>query len=148
MSGNRIGERLSQMVPLSGHDVEEILAEQNATGKRFGNIAILLGLCSPEQVWRAWSSQLAENPQRVNLDEFGIDSQAVAHLPQEIAVRYHVIPIRLLGDEVVLAIDEAVYPAYAKELLNLLNDKVIFVLCSHAQIARAIRDYYAQSIAA
>jgi hypothetical protein len=148
MSGKRIGERLSHMVPLSGHDIEEILSEQGTTGKRFGDIAIQLGLCSPEHVWRAWSGQLLESPQRVNLDEFGIDTQALAHLPASVALRFHVMPIRLLEPEVVLAVDEAAYPLVRKELLALLKDRVIFVLSSHQQISRALRTYYPQSTAA
>src|SRR5690349_16209988 len=98
MSGKRIGERLSRMVPLSGHDIEEILSEQGSTGKRFGDIALQLGLCTPEHIWRAWSGQLAESPQRVNLEQFAIDSQAIAHLPVGIVVRYHVMPVRVLCD--------------------------------------------------
>jgi hypothetical protein len=148
MSGKRIGERLSHMVPLSGHDIEEILSEQGTTGKRFGDIAIQLGLCSPEHIWRAWSSQLLENPQRVNLDEFGIDAQAVAYLSASVATRLHVMPIRVLGPELVVAVDEAAYPLVRKELIALLKDQVIFVLSSHQQISRALRAYYPQSTAA
>ena len=148
MSGKRIGERLSNMVPLSGHDIEEILSEQNSTGKRFGDIALQLGLCSPEHVWRAWSSQLAENPQRVNLDDFAIDYQAVGCLPARIALRFHVMPLRVLGDELVIAVDESAYPEVARQLLQVLKHKAQFVLSSHHQIARAIRQYYSKSSAA
>lgn len=144
----RIGERLSHMVPLSGHDIEEILSEQGTTGKRFGEVAIQLGLCAPEHIWRAWGSQLAESPQRINLDEFGIDAQAIALLPVAIAVRYHVVPVRVLGDELVIAVDEAAYPDVAKELITILEHKAKFVLSNHTQIARAIRGYYARSSAA
>jgi type IV pilus assembly protein PilB len=148
MSGKRIGERLSGMVPLSGHDIEEILSEQGASGRRFGDIALQMGLCTPEHIWRAWSSQLAESPQRFDLDQFGIDSQATAHLPYSVAVGYHVMPIRILGDELVIAVDESAYPEVAKKLLAMLHGKAQFVLSSHQQIARAIRRYYARSSAA
>ena len=36
----RMGELLSRMVPLSGHDVEEILEEQNSNRRKFGEIAL------------------------------------------------------------------------------------------------------------
>jgi hypothetical protein len=142
MSGKRIGERLSRMVPLSGHDIEEILSEQGSSGRRFGDIALQFGLCMPEHIWRAWSSQLAEAPQRVNLDAFAIDAQAVAHLAPEIVMRFHVMPVRVLCDELVIAVDETVYPQVAKELLAVLRRNVKFVLSDHGQIARAIRSYY------
>lgn len=148
MSGKRIGERLSSMVPLSGHDIEEILSEQIATGKRFGDIALQLGLCAPEDIWRAWSAQLAESPQRVDLDKFGIDSQAAAQLPAGVATRLHVIPVRFSNGELVIAVDEAAYPEVARELLTIIKGNVKFVLSNHRQIARALRYYYSQSTAA
>lgn len=148
MSGKRIGERLSSMVPLSGHDIEEILSEQGATGRRFGDIALQLGLCQPEHVWLAWSSQLAEKPQRINIDEVGIDAQAVAHVPREVAVRYHVMPLRVLGDCLVLAVDEAAFPLIQVELSSVLHEKVLFVFSRHHAIAKALRAYYPQANAA
>jgi hypothetical protein len=148
MSGKRIGERLSGMVPLSGHDIEEILSEQGSTGKRFGDIALQLGLCTPEHIWRAWSSQLEEAPQRVDLEYFGVDSQAAAHLPAAVAIRYHCMPVRMLGDQLVIAVDEAAYPQVAKELLALLHGKAKFVLSNHRDIAKAIRSYYTLAAAA
>ena len=53
----RIGELLSRIVPLSGHDVEEILEEQSANRRKFGEIALAWGLCRPEHVWDAWCQQ-------------------------------------------------------------------------------------------
>src|SRR2546423_848682 len=54
----RFGEILGRLVNLSGHDVNEILEEQNATHQRFGEIALSWGLCAPEDVWQAWCDQL------------------------------------------------------------------------------------------
>ncbi|HVT87447.1 MAG TPA: hypothetical protein VHD56_01230 [Tepidisphaeraceae bacterium] len=148
MSGKRIGECLSGFVPLSGHDIEEILSEQGATGRRFGDIALQLGLCTPEDVWRAWCSQLAEKPRRVDLDHFAIDSQAVEYVPMQVALRFHIMPLRVLGDELVIAIDEAAYPEAAREVMAILGRKAKFVFSTHAQIAKALRSHYRQSNAA
>lgn len=142
MSGKRIGERLSNLVPLSGHDIEEILSEQDSKGGLFGDIALKFGLCQPEHLWRALCGQLEESPQKVNLSEFGIDSQAVEHFPVELALRFHAIPVRILGDEMVIAVDEAAYPEVAKEIIRTLHIKARFVLTTHQQIAHAIRTYY------
>src|SRR5262249_45936680 len=135
MSGKRIGERLSGIVPLSGHDIEEILSEQASTGRRFGDIAIQMGLCAPEHIWRAWSGQLSESPQRVNLEEFGVDTQALEHVSVEIASRYHIIPVRLMNDRLVIAVDEAAFEMIKTELLGVLPENVHYVLSNHHQIA-------------
>jgi hypothetical protein len=143
-----MGERLSHLIPLSGHDIEEILSEQTATGRRFGDIALRMGLCTPEHIWHAWRDQLAEQPQRVDLDEFGIDAQAIPCLPAPMALRYHCVPVRALNDEIVVAVNEAAYPQVANELRARLGNRVSFVLCSHYDIAKALRAYYMKATAA
>jgi hypothetical protein len=146
MSGNRIGERLSRMVQLSGHDIEEILSEQGSTGRRFGDIAMQMGLCTPEHIWRAWSGQLDQSPQQVNLEDFGVDAQAVEHLPAEVAIPYHIMPLRILGNQLVVAVDEAAYPHLSRVLPTVIQREVKFVLSSHRQIAEALRAYYAPQV--
>src|SRR4051794_24590694 len=96
-TGKRIGELLSQMVPLSGHDIDEILHEQSATRKSFGDIALSMGLCRPEHIWKAWCGQLLidTDPRRIDLERFGIDSQAVGCIPHETARRLNIIPVRV-----------------------------------------------------
>ena len=44
----KFGELLSRMVPLSGHDVEEILSEQNSNRRKFGDIALAWETCTRE----------------------------------------------------------------------------------------------------
>jgi hypothetical protein len=86
MATKRIGEILSQLVPLSGHDVEEILHEQTVskTRKSFGDIALSMGLCRPEHVTRAWCKQLIDGPPRkIDLDRTGVDTQALSHISPE-----------------------------------------------------------------
>ena len=82
MSRMRIGQLLEQMGKLSGHDVDEILHEQSSPGvrKSFGEIALIWGLCRPEHIWKAWADQLSDGLERIDLETFGIDSQAVSRL--------------------------------------------------------------------
>ena len=68
MNRMRIGELLGQMGKLSGHDIDEILQEQSATGHRFGDIALTWGLVQPEHIWTAWCSQLQGKTDPVDLE--------------------------------------------------------------------------------
>ncbi|HEY0009115.1 MAG TPA: hypothetical protein VGB55_10365, partial [Tepidisphaeraceae bacterium] len=54
----RIGQILSRSVPLTEHDLEEILQEQKVTRQRFGDAALALGMVQPKHVWDAWMQQL------------------------------------------------------------------------------------------
>ena len=106
----RIGDLLAKLAHLSDHDIEEILREQDMTHHRFGETALSLGMCQPEQVWEAWCTQLADGPQQVDLGRVGIDSQAAACLPRPLAVGLRIIAIRVLSDAIVIATEAPCRP--------------------------------------
>ncbi|MBV8780792.1 MAG: hypothetical protein JO353_05280, partial [Phycisphaerae bacterium] len=110
MRADRIGDILSRIIPLSGHDIEEILQEQRSSHRRFGDIALAMGLCQPADVWRAWSGQLdcpEGGVRHIDLDAVGIDSQAIEFMSAIDARRWTAIPVRVFGDELVVAVDRA-----------------------------------------
>lgn len=97
----RIGQILSESVPLSEHDVEEILNEQKSTRQRFGDVAMSLGKARPEQVWQAWLTQLKAQP--VDLGRFSPDPTAVNCVPADMALSMNFVPLRIRGNELVVA---------------------------------------------
>src|SRR3712207_5185837 len=94
MHGTLFGELLGQLVALSRHDVDEILAEQSASRRRFGRVALALGLCQPRHVWRAWSKQLALRTPRLNPREADVDPRAASLLSRAVAAQFGVAPVR------------------------------------------------------
>ena len=145
MSAKRIGEILSNLVPLSGHDIEEILSEQSSTRRRFGDIALSMGLCRPEHIWKATSTQLDAGPMHVDLGTFGIDSQALEHLPAKTARALGVVPLRLTGDTLVVAAHEDSLVVASEVLPVILSKDIKFVIAERAQVERALRTYYPKS---
>jgi type IV pilus assembly protein PilB len=141
----RMGELLGEIVPLSGHDVEEILSEQHTTNRRFGEIALSWGLCQPQDVWSAWCRQVEDvsSSETVDLDRVGIDAQAVALLPTELAHTFRAMPIRTSDAEVVVASDAPLSERAREELGRLLKKHVKFVIATKQQIDAAIEVYYA-----
>src|SRR5690606_33165915 len=104
MGRDRIGQLLRQMVPLSEHDIEEILHEQAHSGRRFGEIAMEWGLCESEHVWRAWCDQTGDELEHVDLDRLGIDAQAIEALPRDVATRCRAVPLRRFDDLLIIAL--------------------------------------------
>lgn len=147
MSRERIGQVLSQMGMLSPIDVNEILAEQNISHRRFGQIALSWGLCEPRHVWQAWFDQLAGQEQRVDLETVGIDAQATPALTRHQAQQWHAIPIRRFDATLVVATASAPGSAARAEMEQTLGDRAHFVLADLDQIAMAIRAYYPQRLA-
>ena len=138
----RIGELLSRIIPLSEHDVEEILHEQEATNQQFGDIALQLGMCKPEHILRAWMHQLETRTDRVNIDRVGVDVQALVYLDRDRAHRYAALPVRAIGDEVLLAVAMIPDEAGLAEIENYAKRRVRMVLADEAPLRAAIDRYY------
>jgi hypothetical protein len=141
----RIGELLSRIVHLSDQDIEEVLQEQKCTNKRFGDVAIAMGLCRPNDVWRAWSGQLDQQETTVDLDVLGIDAQATTLLPAELAHACLSLPVRICGAHLVVATDptaggdgQQAVVAYLKTLALTVK----FIPADRLQLLRAIEEYY------
>lgn len=144
MSRLRIGKVLEQMGKLSGHDIDEILHEQSSPGakKSFGEIALTWGLCQPEHIWKAWANQLSDGFEKIDLLTTGVDAQAVARLPRELAVRFGAIGVRLLDDELVIAVSDPAHIAVFEHLHETLGTKPRFVLADATQIREMVARYY------
>ena len=143
----RFGELLSRLVPLSGHDVEEILQEQTANRRKFGDIALSWGLCKPEHIWDAWAEQSAHDHELVDLEKVGVDAQAAALLHAEVARAMNVIPVRMASDIVLVAAADAAPVHAAETLAELMSRRVKFVQVEANQLARMIDMYYPQPTA-
>ena len=141
------GECLGKVVRLTPHDVSEIMEHQAATRRKFGEIALAWGLCRPQHVWQAWWNQLSREIKRIDLTEIGVDSQAVAHVPRELAVQFRAIPLRSYRDQLVVATcDQGIARARA-ELPALLPAKQLqFVLTKPEQLDLAIAAYYPSAL--
>jgi hypothetical protein len=138
----RIGELLSRIVPLSGHDVDEILHEQSANRMKFGEIALSWGLCRPEHLWDAWCQQSSQESQVIDLERVGIDSRAVSHLNGEMARQFNVIPVRVASDVALIAIADTAADNVVAELTGALRRQIKFIRADREQIKALIHRYY------
>ena len=138
----RFGELLSRLVPLSGHDIEEILQEQTANRRKFGDIALSWGLCKPEHIWDAWAQQSAHDHDLVDLEKVGVDAQAAALLPAEVARQLNMIPVRVANDIVLVATCDPSPQHATDSLAELMQRRICFVQAEPEQLARAIETYY------
>jgi hypothetical protein len=141
----RFGELLGRIVELSPHDVHEILAEQQSTRRRFGEIALSWGLCRPEHIWRAWAEQAIADDEVVDLDAVGVDAQAVSQLHGELAMRLRVIPIRSFEDQIVIATPRRLDELDEKDVAAIrasVDKTPRFVRADLTQINELIEAYY------
>lgn len=98
-----IGSILRDMGILEDRDIQEILEHQKRTGQKFGVIAVQWGLAQPEHVWQAWAQQLSMEIREADLDELGTDSTALFRVTPDLVAEYRIWPLRLWGDNLVIA---------------------------------------------
>jgi hypothetical protein len=138
----QFGELLGRLVGLTRLDIDEILVDQTVSHRRFGEIALSWGLCSPEHVWQVWCDQLLTQVQRVDLDALGVDAQAVSMIHQDVAVRLGAIPIRCLGKVLIVAVSDPNTDRVEAELELTTGKELRFVMADPHQIQRAIAVYF------
>ncbi|MFN4242341.1 MAG: hypothetical protein ACK4PI_03795 [Tepidisphaerales bacterium] len=138
----RFGELLTQQLPLSPLDIEEVLVEQACSRRSFGEVALELGLCTPEHVWRAWLAQLDEGVRPVDLNRVGIDAQAIAAVPPDVAIELGVVPVRLIDGVLVVATTAERLPLARVLLPQRVTCPVRFATADAGDIARAVEVCY------
>jgi hypothetical protein len=145
MSSVRIGQILSRLVPLSDHDVEEILQEQRATRLKFGDAALALGYVKPADVWAAWCEQLGDLGGEIDLNSVGIDAQATRRLDPAVALRYGVIPVRASSTSIVIASAEPLSDHDRHTVEQATGLHAVFVRITPHELQQALRTYYASA---
>jgi len=138
----RMGELLSRIIPLSEHDVEEILHEQSASQRKFGDIALAMGLCKPEHVWQAWLRQLETQTQRICIDQVRVDTQALTLLSADVVREFKVLPLRCLDNELLLAVGKIPCESAVVQLEKLSGKRVRLVLAEEQQLHHAVEKFY------
>jgi len=137
-----MGQILREMGVLTDRDIEEILDQQQRTGKRFGQIALAWGLATPEQIWTAWSKQLAKQHQHIDLDEVGVDTNAINRVSAVLAKFYRVIPLRLWGQNLVVAVPRDAEHGDLDDLPVLLGCQVHPCYCDARQVDEYLNRIY------
>ena len=138
-----IGQILVEMGVLSDWQVDRILAHQQLSRQRFGQIAVAWGWAQPRDIWQAWARQLTAGKQVIDLDEMGVDSAATERVPPAIAWQYEVVAVRTWGDNLVLAVPEALALQARQELPSLLGGQLFFCMARPEQVRDALERVYA-----
>jgi type IV pilus assembly protein PilB len=137
-----IGHVLVELGVLTNWQVDRILEHQKLSRQRFGQIAVSWGWAQPQDVWRAWALHLVDQTRVMDLDEVGIDAGAVEKVPPAIAWHYRAVPIRMWGENLVLAVAEHLAQIACHELPTLLGGNLHFCLADRKQIDHTLDRVY------
>jgi len=107
----RLGDLLVRQGVLTEQQVEDILTEQRAVGRPFGELAERLFGVSAQDVERAWAEQYSQIAGAYNLHSARFDSEALASVTARQAWQFRVLPVRFSGDELTVCTTRTTWPA-------------------------------------
>ena len=98
----KLGEILVEVGTIAPAEVDLIRAQQELTGKRFGETGVAEGFFGEEQLAQALARQF--DLEFLDLNTFIPDPELLAELPAGLALRYHFIPVRRRENRMVVAV--------------------------------------------
>ena len=135
-----LGTVLLERGLISAEDLEHALAEQRRTGELLGTILARLGLLADEQLLPVLAEQVGMS--YVRLADLQIPADALEKVPPKFASHYHLVPLRLEGHVLHVAIADPFDVQTLDELKLLLGSDIRPVLASPRDIQEAIQRHY------
>ena len=134
--GRRIGQVLMDLGFVDEDQLREVLDEAKITGNLTGQVAILRGLITEEQLVQA----LAElhNLRVVNLEETRPQQEAVAIVPETMATEYKVLPLTLKDNVLTVAIGDPNSLTALDDLRNFLGLKEVLAMLASPRAIEAV----------
>jgi hypothetical protein len=137
----RIGDALVQEGLITIEQRDHALAVQKTQcHKQLGTILVEAGMLDPVKLRRVLVMQLGVP--RVNLDKYVPDGDALSLLPSEFAWEYRIMPLRLAGARLAVALEDPLDWATLRTVETFTGLKVDPVLVSCAQLELALKRHY------
>ena len=137
----RIGEILIQKKLIDWEQLTDALEEQKRTKELTGEILIRKGYVSRSLLYKALAEQY--NVRFVDLRRTKINPKAVEKIPGSIAEKYKIMPLEMVGDELILGISNPLLVWPEAELKQITKVSAIrTVLCLPEDIEEAIAKTY------
>lgn len=100
----KLGDILLQAGKISQNDLMTALKKQARSGKRLGEILVEDGFASEDDILSVLELQLGIK--RVNIESIDIDEDAIRALPEAVAKKYGVVPIKIEGRDIYIAMSD------------------------------------------
>ena len=138
----RLGELLIEQGVLTEQQVEDILAEQQRTGRPFGLLCEQMFGIDPAVIESSWSQQYARLTRHVDLEVEVFENRALELVTRRQAWQFHLVPVRFDDDEVMIATTVKQLPRALRFANNVIGLPVYFVISESAGLANALGRHY------
>jgi len=136
----RLGDLLLSAGVISEDELEFALAVQSKDKKRLGNVLIDEGIISERQLIEALELQLGV--EFVDLSRVTLPAELTQVVPQNIAKRHNIVPIKVDKDELYLAMSDPLNFMAIEEVKQVTPYRVIPMIATEDAVNRAILTLY------
>ena len=136
----RLGEILVKQGVLTEEMLEKILNDQKKTNLKIGQFLIRQGILQEKQIIDLLCEQL--NLQKYQINKFPLDLNLVRYIPIEFAQKNQVVPLKLQGNLLTVAVVDPLETKIFDSIERLTNMEVEPVICSEMEINQLISSMY------
>ncbi len=139
-STQQLGEMLVSMGMISQDQLQIAVKEQHRTGSRLGEVIVSLGFCGEEDISRIVARQAGV--EMIDLDRRKVDQAALKLIEQEYARRNKLVPIKLDGDTLTVAMDNTFDVMLTDQLQQRTGKFIEVVQATESDILATIENFY------
>ncbi|MCR5664983.1 MAG: GspE/PulE family protein [Oscillospiraceae bacterium] len=142
----RLGEVLLAAGTITQSELERGLALQKEQKGRLGEVLISNGIITESQLIEALQMQLGI--EYIDLSKVNIPTEMAQVLPKNIAKQYQVVPVRVVKDELYLAMSDPLNFYAIEEVRKAVRNRVVPMVANAGAVERAIQVLYGNEGAA
>jgi type IV pilus assembly protein PilB len=142
----RLGDMLVQAGIITEEQLKEALGKQRGSGKRLGQLLLDDGYITQQELTRVLEEQLGI--ESINLKQTAVDPRAAKLIPENLARRHGVIPVKVKKGKLLLAMGDPLDQVALQDVRILVQKPVQPVLATTDDIMESIRRVFSQASAA
>ncbi|MDR0310555.1 MAG: Flp pilus assembly complex ATPase component TadA, partial [Acidobacteriota bacterium] len=139
----QIGKLLVEEKLITTDQLESALKYQNQNGGRLGSILIHLGYVDDNDITEILSKKYSVPS--IDLDSFEIDASVIKIIPLEVARKYLVVPLSIVGNVLIIACADPANVFAVDEIKFTTGLNVDTVVATEGSIIVALEKYYGTS---
>jgi type IV pilus assembly protein PilB len=136
----KLGELLLKNNLITSQQLEKALDDQKATGGRLGDSLIKLGLVQEGELVGFLSKQYGMPS--INLAEIKISPEVLKIIPNDVAIKYQVIPVSLRNSTLIVAMVDPSNIFAIDDIKFLTGHRIEPMIASESSMAQALDMYY------
>jgi type IV pilus assembly protein PilB len=140
MKYTRLGDLLIDAGVINQEQLEQALKAQKQKKQRLGETLISEGIITERQLVNALTMQLGVD--FVDLTSIEIDPEMARYIPKNLAKRYDIVPVRVRGDELYMAMSDPLNFIATEEAKAASKRRIVPMIATKSAVEHAISVLY------